>query len=296
MFGYVRIRRAELLVREDGYYQALYCGLCHAQGKCTGHCSRLTLSYDFVFMAALRLAIAGERPTFVRGTCPAHPFRKRLYAKAEGQLPLTADCAGLLCALKARDDCADERGRRKWRAVAARGVTRRAYRLASGRHPELAERVSSLLGEIAAAESDPDVSLDTHADLCGQLLAAVFSEGLTGKNAKLCANVGYHLGKLVDMLDAADDWREDAKKGRFNPLSAMYPTVTPGDEHVLANAEVAMQGELLAVQELLDLVDFDGRKDLEHIVQNVVYYGIPDAVTRVLHPEQKEEKTNEVTL
>ena len=52
----------ELRVREDVFYRALYCGLCHRMGKCTGQCSRMTLNYDFVFLAAVRLACGCETP------------------------------------------------------------------------------------------------------------------------------------------------------------------------------------------------------------------------------------------
>ena len=63
MFGYIRTDTPELRVRENEYYKAVYCGMCRAQGKCTGQCSRLTLSYDMVFLALLRLAVSGENPT-----------------------------------------------------------------------------------------------------------------------------------------------------------------------------------------------------------------------------------------
>ena len=54
MFGYIRTDVPEMRVRENEYYRAVYCGLCRAQGKCTGQCSRFTLNYDIVFLALLR--------------------------------------------------------------------------------------------------------------------------------------------------------------------------------------------------------------------------------------------------
>ena len=57
MLGYIRTSQGELRVREYEVYRALYCGLCKHMGKCTGQCSRMTLSYDFVFLAALRSII-----------------------------------------------------------------------------------------------------------------------------------------------------------------------------------------------------------------------------------------------
>ena len=77
MLGYVRTDAQELRVREHQYYRALYCGLCHRMGKCTGQCSRMTLNYDFVFLAAVRLALTGEKPSVKKQRCVAHPFRSR---------------------------------------------------------------------------------------------------------------------------------------------------------------------------------------------------------------------------
>ena len=62
MFGYVRPHNPELRMRDYECYRAYYCGLCRAMGKCTGQCSRLTLSYDFVFLAAVRCYLADEEP------------------------------------------------------------------------------------------------------------------------------------------------------------------------------------------------------------------------------------------
>ena len=63
MFGYVRVQLLELRVREYRYYRGVYCGLCRAQGRCTGQCSRMTLSYDYVFLSLLRMALQNGNPT-----------------------------------------------------------------------------------------------------------------------------------------------------------------------------------------------------------------------------------------
>ena len=80
MFGYVRTVPSELRLREYECYRAYYCGLCRSMGKCTGACSRLTLSYDFVFLAACRAWLCGEKPETKRFRCALHPLRGRAAA------------------------------------------------------------------------------------------------------------------------------------------------------------------------------------------------------------------------
>ena len=64
MFGYIRPHTPELRVREYEYYKAVYCGLCRSMGKCTGQCSRMTLSYDFAFLSLVRMALSATAPAF----------------------------------------------------------------------------------------------------------------------------------------------------------------------------------------------------------------------------------------
>ena len=57
-------------------YRAVYCGLCKELGRQFGQLARLTLSYDFAFLALLELAMREEKPCFAQERCIASPFRK----------------------------------------------------------------------------------------------------------------------------------------------------------------------------------------------------------------------------
>ena len=125
MFGYIRTDTPELRVRENEYYKAVYCGMCRAQGKCTGQCSRMTLSYDMVFLALLRLAISGENPTIKSGRCIAHPFKKRPYLDFCDSLAYCAYASALLVWGKTSDDISDEKGLKRLKARLTKPLARR---------------------------------------------------------------------------------------------------------------------------------------------------------------------------
>ena len=57
MFGYIKIAKPELKVKEYEMYKAVYCSLCRELGKSYGFLSRLTLSYDFTFLALLNMSL-----------------------------------------------------------------------------------------------------------------------------------------------------------------------------------------------------------------------------------------------
>ena len=53
MFGYVKVYKPELKMKEFEMYRGIYCSLCKQLGKSYGLFARMTLSYDFAFMAIL---------------------------------------------------------------------------------------------------------------------------------------------------------------------------------------------------------------------------------------------------
>ena len=53
MFGYVRIRKPELLVKDYECYKGFYCGLCHSLRDNYGLRGQVTLTYDMTFLVLL---------------------------------------------------------------------------------------------------------------------------------------------------------------------------------------------------------------------------------------------------
>ena len=53
MFGYIVADLGNLSEEEKKCYNKYYCGLCHALKKTNGNLGRLTLTYDFTFIALL---------------------------------------------------------------------------------------------------------------------------------------------------------------------------------------------------------------------------------------------------
>ena len=66
MFGYVTPLEGELKVKELQFYKSTYCGLCKAMGKRVCSESRMTLSYDVVFLVLVRFLLQEERISFVK--------------------------------------------------------------------------------------------------------------------------------------------------------------------------------------------------------------------------------------
>lgn len=291
MFGYVKVNKPELKVREYEFYKGTYCGLCRAMGKCTGQCSRLTLSYDIVFLALMRIGSSGERVSFSSSTCIAHPLKKRAYMESNPTLEYCASAAAILNYHKIKDDLSDEKGAKKLRAALALPFAAHGRRKALKRGVSaLDDRVKDGLSRLAHIEGSEKCSVDEPARVFGDILGEILSFGIDGDKARILRTLGASVGKWIYIADALDDWEEDAKKGGYNPFILLYGKEKPTDTE-LDGIKVAMKNELLSAESALDLIDIENA-DVKHVIENILFLGLPSRVEEITaenkrNPERK---------
>lgn len=292
MFGYVRPQAPELKLREYQYYRGVYCGLCRAQGRCTGQCSRMTLSYDYVFLTLLRLALENGNPSadpsdrtvrFEARRCLPHPLRKRLSLRAGTVTRHIALCAAMLNFYKLCDDKQDEKpfSAAHLRATWLYLPLRHMYRRAAKQEPELAKSLKCAMEEFSRREEEEQTSADLPAAAFGEVTACLLSYGLAQREAKIARHVGMHMGKWLYFADAVDDFDEDVRKGRRNPLRGLYhgETLSPQEREAVATA---MTAELMRVDDALSLLDIDADccgSDLQPLLRHMLYIALPATTT-----------------
>ena len=108
MFGYVKTWQPELKMGEFELYRGIYCSLCKQLGKRYGLLSRMTLSYDFTFLALFRMALDEHCAGFHKGRCSFNPLKKRTCCSDSPHIAETADAATLFVYYKLRDTLADD--------------------------------------------------------------------------------------------------------------------------------------------------------------------------------------------
>lgn len=284
MFGYVKADKPQLRVREYEYYRGVYCGLCRALGKCGGQCARMTLSYDFAFMALVRMAIEGSSPCFKKRRCLVHPLKKRPMAEINGTLEFCAAASVLLSYHKLRDDISDERGIKRFRARAVIPFFSAMKRKPSKKYKELENKMLKSLSDLAELEkSELEPSVDRPAELFGELLADIMAEGLEGSNQKIARKIGRHIGKWIYIVDAVDDYEDDVRHSRYNPLVGVCGKdgISEDMRELLENA---LTGELVEAEKAFDLIDYPDR-DIKEIISNIIYLGMPRIINKNVRKE-----------
>ena len=283
MFGYVRTMDAELKVKEHELYRATYCGLCRSMGKCTGQCSKMTLNYDFVFLALTRYAISPCKVSFRARRCLAHPFVKRSSMEQNEILDYCSAASAILNYQKVLDDLNDEKGLKKLRAALLFPFVAYSRKKAIKKDPalrQLDESISKKLESLSMIEKSEQIGVDIPAACFGDILGEIMSFGLDGTDARIAFELGKHVGAWIYIADALDDMREDAKKGRYNPLLKLYGGRIPnGDE--LSMIYDATKNKLFAAESAFDLIDTDD-EGIKNILSNILYIGIPKRTADII--------------
>ncbi len=283
LFGYVKPVSAELKVKEYELYRAVYCGLCEALGKNVTCTSRLSLSYDFVFLALVRMSLQKEVGAVERHQCLAHPTKKRAVITKSSQLDYCAKISAVLTYHKLRDDIADSRGFKRFGARLLLPAGKRMKKRA--RFDSAAEEyIKSKLGELAELEAAGCDSVDRAAEPFGQLMAYICSYGFESDSAnyKIASEIGRSIGRFIYIADAVDDLEDDIKNGSYNPFHMMYKDGKDRLCRDIESVRFAMTMELTRIEAAVGLIDFDGIFEYGEIIKNIIYLGLVECRDRVL--------------
>lgn len=284
MFGYVRPALDRLNQEQKDAYQSAYCGLCHALGKRHGWLARMTLQYDFTFLAIVLAAGEEDRLSCLR--CPAHPFRKPRACLTGGQLDAAADQSMILTWHKLSDDVDDHGFFMGLPYRFVRRLFRRAYRRAAAAQPEFDARTREGLARLRELEEARSPQLDRAADAFARILACA-AQAVPGEGARRAlGQLLYHLGRWIYLMDAWDDLDDDRRRGRYNPLDARFQGQARENRDYLDTTSTHSLRLAGSAAELLELGTW------APIVENILYIGLPAVQSAVLDGRWKEMRDN----
>ncbi len=267
MFGYVKIYKPELKVKDYEAYQGVYCSLCKQIGKDYGQLARLTLNYDFTMLALTRLAFADECCGFKDSHCSFNPTKKcRQCINGEKELSFAAAAAMIMVYFKLCDDIND--------SSFFKGLLKRFLRpffslkrkKARKLFPEVDEIIGNAMHEQSKVEQKCDAGIDASAHPSAVAMGKLLAFGFEGEKATKLNRIGYLVGRWVYLMDAYDDMRDDKKTSSYNVFNNMSKNEKETEEYaegVLNVTAAELSRELEGMKparfgEILENIVYDG--------------------------------------
>lgn len=274
VFGYLQIQKSELLVREFEAYKSVYCGLCKQMGKDYSFLTRLSLSYDCTFYAMLLMSVSRSCKGFKDGRCTFNPLKKCKFALCESDCYSKASAFSVISVFyKLKDDLADEGFFRRILTRLLLLFFSHWQKKAAKKYPEIDKYISEMTSMQSEAEADTNCSVDMAAHPTGHMLANVFAlEAENDTDRRVFYEFGYHLGRWIYLVDAADDIEKDKKKHNFNPFISLKEEYT--EERIVS----ALNQSLARAYDAYNLIDI---KDFRGILDNMLLLGLPSVQNKV---------------
>ena len=216
MFGYVTASWKELSQPEKDRYGSIYCGICRRIRAQSGNVSRIALSYDMAFLAALLMSLYEPEEQSGKNACLIHPVSRRPWVD-NPYIRYSADMNVVLSYYNALDDWHDD-GKQSARLLAA-AFGKHVPQIET-RYPRQCAAIRTCIAQLSALEKANCGNPDEPAGCFGALMAEllVYEEDLWAPTLR---QMGDALGRFIYLLDAALDYRKDSKKGKYNPYLAM---------------------------------------------------------------------------
>ena len=279
MFGYIRPLQGELKVRELEHFKACYCGLCHILGKKYGIAARFILNYELVFLAML-LWSPNVTPEIKRKRCIASPCKKKCYCTQNMALDTCAGYSVILTWWKLRDNMVDEPFFKTIPHRFLSVILHRAYKKAIREFSEFEAGVKKEVTDLREYEAKRERSLDGAADKFAQILCMAAPYGGSEEKNRSLHQLLYHLGRWIYIIDAYDDYKADAKAGRYNPIAQLCRP----DQATLTDESVARIKTTLAHSNNLICSAFEllPENPWTQIIENMIYSGMPNVCDCVL--------------
>ncbi|WP_418815068.1 DUF5685 family protein [Ruminococcus bromii] len=276
MFGYLQIQKSELLVREAEAYKAVYCGLCRQMGKDYSGLTRFTLSYDCTFYAMFLMSLNRSCKGFKDGRCTCNPLKKCKFATDEGDAYGKAAAFSMISVYyKIIDDIQDSGFFKKLLCRIIKPFFSHQRKKAADKYPDMDKAVSDMMKMQYDAEHSEKPSVDMSAHPTALMLAAVLSaEAHDEIQKRVLYEFGYHIGRWIYLVDAADDIEKDIKSNGFNP----FVNKKTGEVKSLDFIKAVLNQSLARAYDAYNLLNFT---DFKGILDNMMLLGFPASQNRV---------------
>lgn len=261
MFGYVKVNKPELKVKEFDKYKSYYCGLCQVLKKEYGLLGQLSLNYDITFLIIVLSALYECDDNVINAHCKTHPVKK--IPKITNEITEYAAAMNVLLTYYHLDD--NWKDEKDIKSLAYKEALHSKAVKAAKRYPAQAKLIKKQLFELTKLEKNNCNNIDELAACFGRLMAGLFAYRNDIFKEHLY-NMGFNLGKFVYIMDAYDDLQKDINNNAFNPLISMKDD--DNFHEFIRMALNIIMADCSNAFEMLPII-----KD-EELIKNILYAGV----------------------
>lgn len=290
MFGYVRLNRMEMKLKDIKRYSAYYCALCDQLGRNYGIFSRLLLNYDVTFLLICLDSLFQEGKERRKVRCPYNILRTSTVTVAPEVLRYAAFINYWLVVQKLADDYHDDGV--LWKSWAGKLLaSRQCYRDIEAEYSEQVEELAELLHNVYEKERrmEDETDFDGATNAFGVFFSRLFQMRLTGiapgMDLELLRKLSFQMGKWIYIVDAYDDFQKDVRKNRSNLLYALNHGEPPEKTVVFEMVYMLYLQIRHKIARLLHAPDVQQPDDC---IVNIVTYGIDETFEQVTRKKYKE--------
>ena len=213
---------AELYSRWLGHL----CGGCLGLRDTTGQLSRLATNYDSVIISVFVEAQSGLLETTTASRCPLRGFKSAQVISSNQRATELVNSVELLGACASLADKQTDMEISPVLVPLVNKVTRKFASRARtsaeklGLDPDIILDVARKSKESEEVGSSLEEFLEPTARLFAEVLAHTAHVSGVSSNYPYLYAIGYSYGSLVHLLDGVDDYHDDLRSNRFNPIRA----------------------------------------------------------------------------
>ncbi|WP_232013893.1 DUF5685 family protein [Glycomyces terrestris] len=277
-----------------------FCGLCLELRDDAGQLARLTTNYDALALSVLVEAqLGGESDSRDAGPCALRGMRRQTVATGGGPR-LAATASLLLASAKLRDHVEDgdgiaaRPGARGLAGMTANRLRTKAVAIGESIGLDVDPLVAAVAGqreaEAACGAGTPITAVTAPTEAAtAELFAHAAVLGGRPENAGAFRTAGAAFGRLAHLLDAAEDFDEDAARGAWNPLAATGIGVEgarPLVHGALSDLRAALESAALIDRTMTGLL-------LDRYARHAVSKRFGTSCASYRHPDERRERRRE---
>ena len=205
MFGYVKVHKPELKIKEYEQYKSVYCTLCKRIGKSYGHFIRMTLNYDFAFLSMLMLSVNNSTVSFEAGKCVYNPFKKCNYTVCDNDVyEFVGEASVIMLYFKLIDDIRDKNAVRSVPSKIMKALIKGKYKKACLHYPAINDIIQDMNDKQIAAEKG-EFNIDSASEPTANALGRICELAVNEDKKRIMYRIGYCVCKCIYLIDALDD-------------------------------------------------------------------------------------------